>query len=155
MESPGKHLKAERESQDLTLKEVSESTRIREHLLKAIEEDRYELLSPVYAKGFLNIYAKHLGLDPNDILLGYQKFLEHQTLSKETELKQRLTSSNKGVGPWLFFIAIIILFLGILVYCFSIKPINHFLFSFEKKESKSTSLTPPSPPTQGEVVKDE
>ena len=154
MESPGKHLKAERESQDLTLKEVSESTRIREHLLIAIEEDRYELLPPVYAKGFLNIYAKYLGLDPNDILLGYQKFLEHQTLSKETELKQRVTSSKKGVGLWFFLIAIIILFLGILIYCFSLKPINHFL-SFEKKESKSTSSIPPSPPTQREVVKDE
>ena len=66
MESPGK---AERESRNLSLKEVSESTKIREHLLKVIEEDQYELISsPVYVKGFLNICAKYLGLNPDDII---------------------------------------------------------------------------------------
>jgi cytoskeletal protein RodZ len=137
MESPGKLLKASRESRNLSLKEVSERTKIREHLLKAIEEDRYELLPSVYAKGFLNIYAKYLGLDPDEIILGYQKYLEYQTFTKETEVKQRLTFSNKRVGLWLFFISAIILSFGVLIYCFSLKPINHFLYSFQKKESKS------------------
>jgi cytoskeletal protein RodZ len=35
MESPGKYLKAERECRNLSVKEVSESTKIREHLLEA------------------------------------------------------------------------------------------------------------------------
>ncbi|MGZ3592055.1 MAG: helix-turn-helix domain-containing protein [Thermodesulfobacteriota bacterium] len=71
MEFPGKYLKAERESRNLSLKEVSESesTKIREHLLKAIEEDQYELISsPVYVKAFLNICAKYLGLNPDNII---------------------------------------------------------------------------------------
>jgi hypothetical protein len=40
MESVGECLKAERESQNLSLQEVSESTKIRELLLRALEEDR-------------------------------------------------------------------------------------------------------------------
>ena len=60
MEPLGKYLKAERESRKLSLKEVSESTKIREPLLKAIEEDRYEFLPPTYVKGFLNAYARYL-----------------------------------------------------------------------------------------------
>ena len=77
MESPGKYLKAERESRNLSLKQVSESTKIREHLLKTIEEDRYDLLPhAVFVKGFLTAYARYLGLDPKDIILCYQKYVE-------------------------------------------------------------------------------
>jgi hypothetical protein len=70
MESPGICLKTERESQNLSLKEVSKSTKINERLLKAIEEDQYELISsPVDVKGFLDAYARYLGLDSNNIVL--------------------------------------------------------------------------------------
>jgi len=56
MESPGKYLKAERELRNLSLEEVSKSTKIKEDFLKAIEEDRYEFLPPVvYVKGLLTI----------------------------------------------------------------------------------------------------
>jgi len=167
MESPGKRLKAERESRNLSLKQVFESTKIREHLLKAIEEDHYELISsPVYVKGFLDAYSRYLGLDPNDVVLLYQKHLEHKTLSKKPELEKRTTRSKlkqrtaflKKKGTlWLFIISIpvIILLIAIMVYHGSLKPINHFLSSFEKKESNPTSSIPSSPPIQNEEVKDE
>jgi len=71
MESPGKYLKAERESRNLSLKVISESTRIQEHLLKALEEDQYEVFkSSTYVKGFLRSYARYLGLNPTDLILG-------------------------------------------------------------------------------------
>jgi hypothetical protein len=38
-ESPGKYLKAKRESQRISLREVADATRIREAVLRAIEED--------------------------------------------------------------------------------------------------------------------
>ena len=63
MVSVGKYLKAERESRNLSLREVSESTKIKELLLRSLEEDRYDLISsPVYVKGFLDAYARYLGL---------------------------------------------------------------------------------------------
>jgi len=166
-ESPGKRLKAERESQDLSLKQVSESTKIRAHLLKAIEEDQYELISsPVYVKGFLEAYSRCLGLDSNDVVLQYQKYLEHKTLSMRPESEQRMTRSTlkqwtaflkKRVPFWLLiiFIPAVILLIAIMVYHDSLKPINHFLSAFEKKGAKPTSSIPSSPPTQNEGVKDE
>ena len=167
MESPGKRLKAERESRNLSLKQVFESTRVREHLLKAIEEDQYELISsPVYVKGFLDAYSRYLGLDPNDVVLLYQKYLEYKALSKKPELEQRMTRSKlkqwiafpkKRITLWLLIISIpvIILLIAIMVYHGSFKPINHFLSSFEKKGSNPSSSIPSSPPTQNEGVKDE
>ncbi|MFH0814001.1 MAG: helix-turn-helix domain-containing protein [Pseudomonadota bacterium] len=117
MEFPGKYLKAERESRNLSLKEVSESTKIKERFLKDIEDDQYEHLPhPVYVKGFLNIYAKYLGLDPNDIILRHQKYQESKDLLKGPELKQRITFPKKRASLWLFFIFVMILFIGGLIY---------------------------------------
>jgi cytoskeletal protein RodZ len=59
------------------LREVAKNTRVREHVLRAIEEDQYHLLPPAtYVKGFLLAYAKYLKLDPNDVLLRYENVLK-------------------------------------------------------------------------------
>jgi len=81
-ESFGKYLKRERELRNISLREVAKNTRVREHLLRAIEEDQYDLL-PVatYVRGFLFSYAKYLGLDPNDILLRYERTLKGEPVT--------------------------------------------------------------------------
>ena len=72
-ESVGKYLKKERESRNLSLGQVSRNTRISEHILFAIEDDRYDLLpSATYVRGFLSAYARSMGIDPNDVLLRYR-----------------------------------------------------------------------------------
>jgi len=68
MESPGKILKKEREMRNISLEKIYSFTKIKEHHLEAIEEDRYELLPPpLYVKGYLKIYAKYLSLDEKPI----------------------------------------------------------------------------------------
>jgi transcriptional regulator with XRE-family HTH domain len=72
-ESLGKYLKRERENRKISLREVSKQIKVRELFLKAVEEDRRELLPSVtYVKGFLSAYAKYLGLDPNEVILRYE-----------------------------------------------------------------------------------
>jgi cytoskeletal protein RodZ len=91
MESLGKYLKAERELRNLSLEETAKFTKIRKQFLKAIEEDRYELLPPaVYVKGFLTIYAKYLGLDPYDVVLRYQNYLKSLTIPQPIELREQI-----------------------------------------------------------------
>ncbi len=76
-ETLGSYLKNQRESKKISLKEVAKNTRVREHILKAIEEDRHDLLPPhTYVKGFLSAYAKYLRLDENEILLRYERILK-------------------------------------------------------------------------------
>ncbi|MDO9351684.1 MAG: helix-turn-helix domain-containing protein, partial [Deltaproteobacteria bacterium] len=98
MESLGKYLKAERELRNLSLEETAKFTKIRKQFLKAIEEDRYELLPPaIYVKGFLTIYAKYLGLDPHDVVLRYQNYLKSLTISPPLELQQQIPTPKKRV----------------------------------------------------------
>ena len=90
MESPGKYLKKERESRNLNLEEVSKSTRIKKHILRAIEEDRYDLCPPpFYVKGFLTNYARCLGLDPKDIILKYQELIKSPVLPMKAVLLEQ------------------------------------------------------------------
>ncbi len=78
-ETLGKYLKNQRESKKISLREVSKNTRVREQILRAIEEDQSDLLPPAtYVKGFLLAYARYLRLDPNDVLLRYEKGLRRE-----------------------------------------------------------------------------
>jgi cytoskeleton protein RodZ len=81
-ETLGKYLKNQRESKNISLREVAKNTRVREHVLTAIEEDQHHLLPPAtYVKGFLLAYAKYLRLDSNDILLRYERVLKGESLA--------------------------------------------------------------------------
>jgi cytoskeletal protein RodZ len=148
MESPGKYLKDERERQELSLKAASKFTRIREHHLRAIEEDRYDLLpSSVYIKGFLTLYAKYLHLDPKEVLLRYQKYIEETHLPKSVEVPQKGVFPKKKVSPWLLYSLIGALSLFITLNLL-IKP-QEFLNWFSShpsslpvKEDGEISMTP-------------
>ena len=61
----GESFRVKREEMNLTLKEVENATSIRMNYLQAIEEGRVQqVLSSVYALGFLRQYATFLGFDP-------------------------------------------------------------------------------------------
>lgn len=76
MESPGEHLKREREHRGVTLQKIFESTRVPMKYLEAIEADRVEgLPHPAFVKGFIRNYCKVLGIDDNDAVLRYEVWL--------------------------------------------------------------------------------
>ena len=99
MESIGRYLREERELRNLSLEEVSKSTRIGKQFLNAIEEDRYELLPPaIYVKGYLAAYSRYLGLDPNDTVLRYQKYLKELAILEEMRLEQQRPEPPRHVS---------------------------------------------------------
>lgn len=109
-ETLGDLLKRERELKNISLKELAKKTRVREHFLKAIEEDKFEILpSPVYIKGFLTAYAKSIGLDPHEVLLSYERSLKggppvvpeaksEKKLEKKSEKWQKKKSLKKFIS---------------------------------------------------------
>jgi cytoskeleton protein RodZ len=72
MESFGAYLKSERESRKISLEEISRATKIRRAILEAIEKDQGEALLPeAVVKGFIKTYARHIGLDPKEVMATY------------------------------------------------------------------------------------
>jgi len=102
-ESPGKFLRKERETRNISLGEISKFTKIKEHYLKAIEEDRYELLPATpYVKGFLNGYAKYLTLNPKDIVRQYENYLRSLVPTQPAELQYQVPPKKKSLRAWFF-----------------------------------------------------
>ena len=116
-ESPGKYLKAKRESQRISLRQVADATRIREAVLRAIEEDRYEDLPHIYVKSFLSAYAKCLGLDPNDVIMLHQRYVEKLSLSKGQGSKLPSATPRRRVNVRLLVISIsVALLIAVIAY---------------------------------------
>lgn len=70
----GKHLKRARLSQHKTLDEAAKAIRIHANSLEALEnDDRSKLPAEVFTRGFIKIYAKYLGLDPQEAIHWYDQ----------------------------------------------------------------------------------
>jgi cytoskeletal protein RodZ len=117
IETPGKYLKAKRESRRISLRQVADATRIREAVLRTIEEDRYEGLPHIYVKSFLSAYAKHLGLDPTDVIMLHQKYVEKLSFSKSQVSKHPSAFPRRRGNVRLLVISIsVALLIALIVY---------------------------------------
>ena len=141
MESPGKFLKRERETRSISLEEISNFTKIKEHHLKAIEEDRYDVLPPaLYVKGFLMGYARYLALDPRDIVLQYEKYLKSLIPPEPVESRPEAPPKKK-VRQWL---------LLFLVFAVILSTTFFFLYPARRPAEKKSQVSP-SPAIQPEA----
>jgi len=62
----GEKLKQEREKRNITLEQISASTKIGTRLLQALEEDKFnQLPGGIFNRGFVRAYSRCVGLDAN------------------------------------------------------------------------------------------
>ncbi len=102
MKSLGEKFKEKRESKDLSIKQVSEDTKIRSHILKAIEEDNYSILPKVYLKSFLLAYSKYLNIPTSDIQENLDEIFKEapkkeEPEKEETESEEKKTKEKKKI----------------------------------------------------------
>ncbi|HEY4900765.1 MAG TPA: RodZ domain-containing protein [Terriglobales bacterium] len=68
----GERLRREREMRGVTLDDIAEATKIGTRLLRALEEEHFELLpGGIFNKGFVRAYAKYLGLNEDQAVADY------------------------------------------------------------------------------------
>ena len=69
MPSFGEELKRERELRRISLREVSEATKINIRYLEALENNEFRHLpGGVFNKGFVRAYSEFIGVDPEAML---------------------------------------------------------------------------------------
>jgi cytoskeletal protein RodZ len=72
MSSFGETLKRERELRQISLREISEATKINLRYLDALERDDFKHLpGGVFNKGFVRAYAQFIGIDPETMVTAY------------------------------------------------------------------------------------
>ncbi len=97
MSTFGERLRQERESRNITLQEMSESTKITLHCFKLLENDDFtNLPGGLYNKGYVRAYAQFIGLDPEPLLKAYalaQQTQEPEASEHNSEVLHALSPS--------------------------------------------------------------
>ncbi|GMR04234.1 MAG: hypothetical protein BMS9Abin23_0125 [Thermodesulfobacteriota bacterium] len=117
MESPGTYIKREREYRGISLEKMHESTRVPLKNLKALEQDRFDLLpAPAFIRGYIKAICKCLGLDETDTLLRYEMYVRETSLqvmpARDEELPQEkrpFSLNSKNIVTVLVVIGVIII----------------------------------------------
>jgi cytoskeleton protein RodZ len=105
-----------RKSKGLTLRDVSTSTRISPQNLKAIEEQRFDLLpEPIYARAFIDMYARTLDIDGKKILALYDDYLKGLEPDEyRYEVLKRLTAKRRHleIRIWVVIVSVLLILVG-------------------------------------------
>ena len=115
----GDILKAEREKQKLSIKDIESGTNIRSLYITAIEENKFDVLpGEVYLKGFLRSYANFLNIDSDYLLQVYKEQKgELDSEDEVTEEKESIKPKKKvRKGRVTILLAIVLLFLTAIIY---------------------------------------
>jgi cytoskeletal protein RodZ len=83
--SLGEFLRHERENRGFTVEQVASATKISLKLLHALENDLYEELpAKPFVRGFVIAYCRFLGLNAQETLTRFSRFLEEQSSQRPT-----------------------------------------------------------------------
>jgi cytoskeleton protein RodZ len=100
----GERLSQARSARGIDLEQVEERTKIRARYLRAMEEERWDLLpGAAYARAFLRTYGGFLGLDPEALVDDYRRLHEPPQPESDAEVRQIALSERRGLrlpGRW-------------------------------------------------------
>jgi len=98
MASFSEELRRERELRGISLKQISDDTRIGVRFLEALEENRLELIpGEFYRRSYLRAYTRYLGLDEDRAVNAYI-FSQNEKPTSETE---SLNGRSPAIPVWL------------------------------------------------------
>jgi len=94
----GTTLREARERKGLTATEAAAGTRMKTVQVEALERDDFSVMaSPVYAKGFIRLYAEFLGVDPAPLV---REFQSQQAPRERPQLApEALTPRRRALPP--------------------------------------------------------
>jgi cytoskeleton protein RodZ len=130
----GEKLKQEREKRQITLEQISTSTKIGTRMLQALEEDKFnQLPGGIFNKGFVRAYSRCVGLDEDQTVAEYlqasgdappvrTELVGHEPEGRENEARENDTHNDQAnVGrleasaddsarplPWGWFAAVLL-----------------------------------------------
>jgi cytoskeleton protein RodZ len=105
----GKDLANLRTGKGVSLEDLASAIKVRQGLLKALEEGRFEALPPpIFVEGYLKAYAHHMGVEPATLLARYRGLTPLATpLPKAQAAAPVLEEEGQGSG-WLKWILLVV-----------------------------------------------
>ena len=96
--SLGTTFRQAREEKGQTISQVAEATRMMTQIVEDLERDDFRrIAAPIYGRGFIKLYAEHLGLDSEPLI---REFMEIYTGSRPPQVVRRAeaTADSGSVG---------------------------------------------------------
>ncbi len=104
MTSFGEEIKRERELRSISLREISDATKINMRFLEALENNDFEHLpGGQFNKGFIRAYASYIGIDPEKMVNSYLLELSKQEESQKPFTPLAPSREKKKSKKWLLF----------------------------------------------------
>jgi cytoskeletal protein RodZ len=110
----GEELKRERKLREITLREVSESTKISLRYLEALERNDFDNLpGGVFNRGFVRAYSEFIGVDPESMVNSYVLEERAAGISPPDTEETNSGGRNPKTASRILVVVIVILALGI------------------------------------------
>lgn len=91
----GQRLEAARQSKGVTVSEAGQATKILSRFIEAMEADDFGALSaPIYARSFIKMYAKYLGLDASPLI---DEYAQQHAPKTQRQLSEEVRQNIVGV----------------------------------------------------------
>src|SRR5450755_2883694 len=95
----GERLRREREMRGVSLDDIADGTKIGTRLLRALEEEHFELLpGGIFNKGFVRAYAKYLGLNEDEAVADYLEAAGEATPDPRVIAEQNSSRIDRSGG---------------------------------------------------------
>jgi hypothetical protein len=147
----GSSLREARISRKLELSQVEHDTRIRAKYLRALEDERFDVLpGPAYAKGFLRTYADHLGLEAQRFVEEYNtRFApeEEPTAPPPVRIRRR----RFAFAPWT--LAVTLLAATVALLAWRLSSPGGRPATVPPPPSRPRTTTPAAPPASHTVTR--
>ena len=145
MGSFGERLRREREMRGITIEEIAEATKIGSRNLRALEEEKFDLLpGGIFNKGFVRAYSKYLGLDEEQAVADYiaAETSFQQAASEGPDQPVAVTPSRSFAAP----IAVVIVVVVALGGFFGWRFVKSKAMEIADRQPPATTQPAPTPP---------
>jgi cytoskeleton protein RodZ len=141
----GEELRLAREARGITLRQISDQTRISIRYLEAIESNDYKRLpGGIFNRSFIKAYAKQISFDEKEALEGYLRTAREQGDAADevvtTPYKPHVYTDGGSRSP------IVTLLLTILILAILALGVYAALHWYQRRDA-ARSITPPQPST--------
>lgn len=98
MESVGHILKTAREDKQMSITDIADVVKTVSQVIKSIENDDFSVFpAPIYARGFIKLYAESVGLDPAPLLEIYKTHYAPETVKQH--IVKKITAMKPEEPP--------------------------------------------------------
>ncbi len=144
----GEELRLAREARGVTLRHISDQTRISIRYLEAIEANDYKRLpGGIFNRSFIKAYAKQIGFDEKAALEGYMRTAREQGESPDdvttTPYKSHVYTDGSTRSP------LVTVLLSLLILAILTLGVWAVLHWYQRREAARETTTPQTPVTNG------